>query len=203
MPTIFNDEKREQVRINLLENGFEHIKRFGMKKTSIEEIAKASGIAKGTFYNFFPSKEEFVASIILYKREAFKREITVLINETGGLTKVGVRKILKRMAFGDDNLYAYLTAEDLAVLAARAPKSIIPMEEDVAITTGALLSLIPDKRTDCDWRVVANYVKIMVLAAINKKMLLEGAVEKNIEGIISLIIDCIFNSNETITKMRE
>lgn len=196
MPAIFNEEKRKQVRINLLENGFEHIKRFGLKKTSIEEVAKDSGIAKGTFYSFFPSKEEFVASIILYKREVYKREITVLISEAGGLTKECVRKILKRTAFGDANLYAYLTAEDLAVLTARAPKSIIPMEEDVAITTGVLLSLIPDKRTDCDWQVIANYVKIMVLAVINRKLLLEGAVEKSIDGIISLIIDCIFESNE-------
>ncbi len=200
MPAIFNDEKRKQVRINLLENGFEHIKRFGLKRTSIEEVAKASGIAKGTFYNFFPSKEEFVAAIILYKREAYKREITVLVGESGGLTKECIRKILKRTAFGDDNLYAYLTAEDLAVLVARAPKSIIPMEEDVAITTGALLSLIPDKRTDCDWQVIANYVKIMVLAVINRKMLIEEAVEKSIDGIISLIIDYIFDSYENETK---
>ncbi len=200
MPVIFNDEKRKQVRINLLENGFENIKRFGMKRTSIEEVAKASGIAKGTFYNFFPSKEEFIASIIQYKREVFKREIMALISEEGGLTKECIRKILKRMAFGEDNLYSYLTAEDLAVLTARAPKSIIPMEEDVAVTTNAFLRLIPDKCTNCDWKVIANYVKIIALTSTNRKMLLEGAVEKNIDGIISLIIDCIFGSNENETK---
>jgi AcrR family transcriptional regulator len=195
-PAIFDDEKRNQVRIKLLENGFNSIKHFGMKKTSIEEVAKASGIAKGTFYNFFSSKEEFVAAIILYKREAFKQELNALINEAGGLTKDCIRKILRRMAFGDDNLYAYLRDEDLAVLTARAPKSMIPMEEDVKHTTEALLSLIRDKREDCDWQEVANYVKIMVLTVINRKMLLENAIERNIDGIISLIIKCIFDSKE-------
>lgn len=195
MPAIFNEEKRNQVRINLLENGFEHIKRFGFKRTSIEEVAKASGIAKGTFYNFFPSKEEFVASIILYKRGVFKREIEVLVHEEGGLTRECIRKILKRMAFGDDNLYVYLAEEDLAVLVARAPKSFIPMEEDVAMTTSALLNLIPDRRINCDWKVIANYVKIMVLTVINRKMLIEGAIDKNIDGIISLIIAYIFDSD--------
>lgn len=202
MPAIFNDEKREKVRIKLLENGFEYIKRFGMKKTSIEEVAKASGIAKGTFYNFFPSKEEFVASIMKHKRDAVKSEIAILVSETGGLTKEAVRKILKSMAFGDVNLYAYLTSEDLAVLAARAPKSIIPMEEDVANTTNALLDLVPDKRADCDWQVIANYLKIMALTAMNRKMLIEGALEKNIDGIISLIMDCIFGSDASDTKRR-
>ncbi len=192
MPVIFNDEMREQIRVSLLEHGFELIKRYGMKKTSVEEVAKASGIAKGTFYNFFPSKEEFVASIIQHKREAFKREVNALAEAAGGFNRESVQSILEQMVFRDDNLYVYLTAEDLAVLAARAPKSIIPKEEAVEATTGMLLSLIPDKRPDCDWRVVANYMKIMTLAAINKEMLLQEALTQNIRGIISLIIVSIF-----------
>ncbi len=200
MPAIFNDEKREKIRVKLLENGFESIKRFGMKKTSVEEVAKASGIAKGTFYNFFPSKEAFVASIIQHKRDAIKHEIAKLAGEAGGLTKEAAVKILRSMAFGDVNLYAYLTAEDLAVLAARAPQDIIPMEVDVAKTTNALLSLIPDKRADYDWQEIANYIKIMTLTVMNRKMLIEGALEKNINGIITLIIDSIFGTGEIESK---
>lgn len=203
MPAIFNDDTRNKIRISLLENGFNYIKRYGLKRTSIEEVAKASGIAKGTFYNFFPSKEEFVAAIITYKRELFKQEIYNLVREAGadGLTKESARKLLKRMVFGDVNLYTYLTEEDLAVLAARAPKSFIPKEDDVGITTNTLLSLVPDRRSDCDWQLIANYVKIMMLAVINRNMLIEDALEKNIEGIITLIIDCIFyrdDNNEEI-----
>ena len=60
MPQIFDKVGRDRVRIQLLETGFELIKQYGMKKTSVSEIAKKTGIATGTFYNFFPSKEEFI-----------------------------------------------------------------------------------------------------------------------------------------------
>lgn len=65
MPQIFDDAGREKLRTQMLENGFQLIKHFGLKKTSISDIAKASGIAAGTFYNFFQSKEEFVYHIII------------------------------------------------------------------------------------------------------------------------------------------
>ncbi|APC38953.1 TetR/AcrR family transcriptional regulator [Clostridium estertheticum] len=53
MPQIFDDVTRKQIRINMLDNGYELIKKNGYKKTSVEEIAKSCSLAKGTFYNFF------------------------------------------------------------------------------------------------------------------------------------------------------
>lgn len=40
---------------------------------------------------------------------------------------------------------------------------------------------------------MANYVKIMILAVINREMLMEGAIENSIDGIITRIIHCILN----------
>ena len=53
MPQIFDEAGREKVRVLLLESGFELIKTYGLKKTSISDITKRAGIATGTFYNFF------------------------------------------------------------------------------------------------------------------------------------------------------
>jgi AcrR family transcriptional regulator len=46
--------------------------RFGFAKTSLDEIAAAAQIAKGTVYYYFPSKEDlFIASIEVKTREYF------------------------------------------------------------------------------------------------------------------------------------
>ncbi len=46
--------------------------RFGFAKTSLDEIATAAQIAKGTVYYYFPSKEDlFVASVEAKTREYF------------------------------------------------------------------------------------------------------------------------------------
>ena len=43
----------------ILDKGMELIRRQGYNNTGIEEILKACGIPKGSFYNFFKSKEDF------------------------------------------------------------------------------------------------------------------------------------------------
>ncbi|NSL51006.1 TetR/AcrR family transcriptional regulator [Calidifontibacillus erzurumensis] len=47
----------------------------GYHSTSIQEIANACGIAKGTLYNYFSSKEEVMLSILKYYSETIRNEI--------------------------------------------------------------------------------------------------------------------------------
>ncbi|RLE27205.1 TetR/AcrR family transcriptional regulator, partial [Candidatus Acetothermia bacterium] len=68
MPRAFTDAERERIRERLLAVGRELFARYGLRKTTVEELARASGIAKGTFYLFFPSKEALYAEVLL--REA-------------------------------------------------------------------------------------------------------------------------------------
>ncbi|HUX22769.1 MAG TPA: TetR/AcrR family transcriptional regulator [Spirochaetia bacterium] len=63
MPKIFSDHDREVIRQTLIEVGRANFLRFGLRKTSVEQIAAAAGIAKGTFYNFFESKEDLCLAI--------------------------------------------------------------------------------------------------------------------------------------------
>lgn len=196
MPVIFDDEARERVRVSLLENGLQMIKRYGMKKASIEELAKLSGIAKGTFYNFFPSKEVFVAEIILYKRSQVKKEFARLIGDKGYLNRDDVQSFIERMINSEDNIYAYLSNEDLAILSARASQSITPREEDVEATTTMILKYIPDKKEDCDWRIVANYIKMLALIMMSKDQLIEKVLHENIKEIIQLALNAIFGDSK-------
>ena len=48
----------------LLETGVQLLNKQGYHGTGIKQVLDAVGIPKGSFYNFFPSKEAFVASII-------------------------------------------------------------------------------------------------------------------------------------------
>lgn len=47
----------------------------GYHSTSIQEIAEACGIAKGTLYNYFASKEDIMLSILKYYWEMINREV--------------------------------------------------------------------------------------------------------------------------------
>ncbi|HBO61943.1 MAG TPA: hypothetical protein DD645_04635 [Olsenella sp.] len=60
MPAIFNERTKWALRARLLEIGWEHLLRKGFRALRIEDITQEAGIAKGTFYGFFPSKDDFV-----------------------------------------------------------------------------------------------------------------------------------------------
>lgn len=47
----------------------------GFKDTNISEIAKAAGIAVGTFYNYYPSKEELFLEVYFKENEIQKQHL--------------------------------------------------------------------------------------------------------------------------------
>ena len=55
MATNFSEREKEIIRNKLLEKGREFFSTYGLKKTSVEELTQAAGIAKGSFYTFYNS----------------------------------------------------------------------------------------------------------------------------------------------------
>lgn len=56
----FTPKEQEVLRRKLLDEAYRLFSTQGYAKTSVEEIARAVGIAKGSFYHFFASKEHLV-----------------------------------------------------------------------------------------------------------------------------------------------
>ncbi len=53
--------QKEQIRNSIIEKTILLFKEKGYDNVSVEEITRKVGIAKGTFYNFFPSKKEILS----------------------------------------------------------------------------------------------------------------------------------------------
>lgn len=68
MAKIFKEDEREVIRAKLLDAGLQLLKK-DYRSISITEITASIGIAKGTFYNFFSSKEKFFYEIMIKIRD--------------------------------------------------------------------------------------------------------------------------------------
>lgn len=75
MPRGFNEQEKEHIKSALLEKGKILFSTYGLKKTSVGDLTKAVGIAQGTFYLFFQSKEELYFEILEYEEEIIKEDI--------------------------------------------------------------------------------------------------------------------------------
>jgi len=60
MPKIVN---KEQMKADILKASLNAFLKYGFHKSTMEKIAKEAGIAKGTLYLYFSSKEELTQSI--------------------------------------------------------------------------------------------------------------------------------------------
>ncbi|KHE72704.1 TetR/AcrR family transcriptional regulator [Halobacillus sp. BBL2006] len=72
MPRGFNEQERQEIKQKLLEQGRNFFSKYGLKKTRISELAEAVGIAPGSFYTFFNSKEELYFDILEMEEEKIK-----------------------------------------------------------------------------------------------------------------------------------
>lgn len=72
----FTESEKEQIRQCLLTKGKELFIKFGLSKTSVDDLVQACGIAKGSFYKFFSSKEELFY-VILNKQDEIRNKLIV------------------------------------------------------------------------------------------------------------------------------
>src|SRR5437762_14151525 len=75
MPKGFSEREREIIREKLLAKGKEYFGAHGVKKTNVEDLARAAGISKGAFYAFYDSKEELYFDILGRARGGIQERI--------------------------------------------------------------------------------------------------------------------------------
>jgi AcrR family transcriptional regulator len=80
MPRAFNESDRERISAKLIAEGKRLINKVGIRRLSVDELVQAVGISKGSFYAFYPSREEFILTVFesweSEYRGALIREIT-------------------------------------------------------------------------------------------------------------------------------
>lgn len=64
-PKSLTDQEIANKRKFILKKGMELILTYGIKKVSVDDIIKAADIAKGTFYLYFNSKEDFFIKLLI------------------------------------------------------------------------------------------------------------------------------------------
>jgi len=191
-PIIFKNESRERAKNTMYENGYNLIKKHGIKKTLVEDITKVTGIAKGTFYNFFESKEMFIYEVIVYKRKCIKDMLNEIILVNGKLDKESLKKFISDLTFGDNNIYTYLDDDDMIALELKVPEATSSKAFDKDVALMILNSIDISERNNCDYKVIANYIKILALAVANKNKLNDEVLNQTINLMINSLTDHIF-----------
>ena len=89
MATAFTDKEKEVIRKKLQKAAKECLQRYGVRKTTVDQMVEMVDISKGSFYNFYSSKEmlfftvleEYQINIINHLAERLEQENQINANQ--------------------------------------------------------------------------------------------------------------------------
>ncbi|MGZ3645461.1 MAG: TetR/AcrR family transcriptional regulator [Ktedonobacteraceae bacterium] len=96
MPKAFTEHEKDLISKRLIEQGYKLFSVYGLKKTSIEELAQAAGISKGAFYLFYESKEALFMDVAELAEQHFRQEILAAVDLPGPSSRARLYAILKK-----------------------------------------------------------------------------------------------------------
>ncbi|MGK0606000.1 TetR/AcrR family transcriptional regulator [Enterococcus gilvus] len=99
MPRELTPDEKARNKQMLVDKGRALVYQHGIKKVSVDDVVASAGIAKGSFYHYFSSKDEFLYAIVYQiHRELFGR-LKIIAERIKPLSSYERRQTIK--AFSD------------------------------------------------------------------------------------------------------
>ena len=127
MATAFTDKEKEVIRKKLHKVAKECLQRYGVKKTTVDQMAVMVDISKGSFYNFYSSKEMlFFAVLEEYQIDVMNRLTEQLDMEA----KIDTNRLVQLLYdFYQDFRYSFMYTifknHEMELLVRKLPKEAI------------------------------------------------------------------------------
>ncbi len=184
----FTDEERAAIREKLISAGYELITDCGIKKMTIAMVAKAAGVAVGSFYNFYDSKEEFVVALISETEQKAMAKMMTNFSEDGTIELKRFLEVYSENFRPENNFYLRIRLDDWVWLKTHLKGSQYFNTEKDLEKLEFLLPRIKGIRKDIDPGVVTNFIKSIYAMYQNRDSLFEDSLQTNVD----LIFDTLY-----------
>lgn len=198
MPNAFTEDESKRIRQELILAGIRLSKELGVQKMSVEKLTAAVGIAKGSFYLFFGSKEDFILEVAAYASEETQK---MLLKKLNGRTQMSAHEFMEffnEYLHSDLDLMNGLTVSDFYWLKNHIKKQVL-FDPDMQIKTAQFwLSLISDVREDVDTGTFVNLIKSIYAIREHSDTMVTASLENSVRILLHTIEIYISGKGEII-----
>lgn len=127
MPKAYSQQEREQIKEELRQEALDCLGRYGVRKTTVDELVRRVHIPKGTFYLFYESKEILLFEAINQVHDAIQTSLAGMISGMAGCSPEELTDVIYsfyKMA-DQTNLIRIMTAGDMELLVRKLPEKVI------------------------------------------------------------------------------
>ncbi len=154
---------------------------------SVEKLTAAVGIAKGSFYMFFGSKEDFILEVAEYTGAQTQK---MLLSRLNGRRKMSAHEFMEFFSeylHSDFDLMNGLTVEDFFWLKKHIKKQVL-FDPDEQIKIAELwLSLINDVRPGVDAGTFVNLIKSIYAIREHGDTMVKASMESSVQVLLRTI----------------
>ena len=198
MPNAFTEEESKRIRQELILAGIRLSKELGVQRMSVEKLTAAVGIAKGSFYLFFGSKEDFILEVAAYASEETQK---MLLKKLNGRTQMSAHEFMEffnEYLHSDLDLMNGLTVSDFYWLKNHIKKRVL-FDPDIQIKTAQFwLSLISDVREGVDTGTFVNLIKSIYAIREHSDTMVIASLENSVRILLHTIEIYISGKREII-----
>lgn len=172
VPKSYSEQEKEYIRKRLKEEAAKCLAKYGVRRTTVDEIVKRVNIPKGTFYLFYKSKELLLFDVIQEQQENVNRELYQSISGIADtefsaekLTDVifGFYKMTEKML-----ILKMFDVNEVELLARKLPREIVEEHfQDDTDTIEKIFALLPVKK-EVDIKVVSAAFHAIYFATLHK-----------------------------------
>lgn len=187
MPIAFTEEEMTKLRHELILAGIRLSRELGLQRMSVEKITSAVGIAKGSFYIFFDSKEDFILEIADYANRETEKMLLAALNGRRQMSAHEFISFFNMYIHSDYDLMDGLTVNDFFWLQKHIKKQDL-FDPDAQLKTAQLwLSLINDERDGVDVGTFINLIKSIYAIREHSDTMVKASIENSIQVILRTI----------------
>lgn len=187
MPTGFTQEQQEQIREELFRKGISLIRELGLQRTTVDRLTKACGIAKGSFYLFYESKEDYLVALEGYTSGKMRE---MLDRYLAGRTRMTTREFcsfLREWLYSDYDIMSHLTVDDfLWIRTHMADQNYFDPAQQQPLVEH-LLAGISDARANVDSGTVVNLIKCIYAMREHRDTMVEGSIDRSMDLILQML----------------
>ena len=192
MPRSFNENELASIRERLRHEGARLFGETGVLKTSVEQLATSAGIAKGSFYKFYDTKELLYFELLEDAQNRIRAPLLTGTARSRGVFEKQLRALFAQIC--DDPLVQIMgrETERIAITNRIPAKRLLAHQTQDQQFLDALIARWNMKKSPPKRDVVAARITLLMMLSLQRDFFGDRLFGPAVDTVISTIGDCLF-----------
>lgn len=193
MPKRYSEKEKEHIRKRLKEEATKCLSKYGIRRTTVDELVERVQIPKGTFYLFYQSKEMLFFEVILEQHERvdqkFLEEVRRIEAEDFTVEKLTEVIVHFYQMIDEIPIFKLLSSDEVELLALKLPPEVLEEHlRDDRSMVDEMLEIIPGRK-EVDTKALSAAFRAIFFSTLHKEEIGEENYEKALFLLVHGVVD--------------